>query len=59
MSGWLGTPGGPQAWDFLNGPQDVVFRFDYRPVTETGYAADFPDARLAMVRRRPRALRQA
>jgi hypothetical protein len=47
VSGMLGTPGGPQAWDFLNGPQDVVFRFDYRPVAETGYEADFPDARFA------------
>lgn len=47
VSGRLGTPGGPQAWDFLTGPTDKVFRFDYLPVSETGYAAAFPDARFA------------
>src|SRR5271165_5905387 len=29
VSSMLGTTGGPQAWDFRTGPQDVTYRFDY------------------------------
>jgi hypothetical protein len=44
VSGLLGTAGGPQAWDFTEGPKEVVYRFDYLPVAESGLAADFPQA---------------
>ena len=47
VSSRAGAVGGPQAWDFLTGPAETTYRFDYRPVPETGYAAEFPDARFA------------
>ncbi len=47
VNGRLGQTGGPQAWVFLTGPTDRVYRFDYLPVSETGYAEEFPNARFA------------
>ncbi|MBK9139709.1 MAG: hypothetical protein IPM17_13245 [Verrucomicrobia bacterium] len=29
VSGRLGSTGGPQAWDFTTGPQELIYRFDY------------------------------
>lgn len=42
VAGLLGSPGGPQAWDFSSGPQDITNRFDYVSATNvSGYGADF------------------
>lgn len=41
VSGLLGTPGGPQAWDFSTGPQDVTNRFDYMPAANGIGGDDF------------------
>lgn len=47
VSGRLGTTGGPQVWDFVNGPKDQIYRFDYVSVTDGGNGADFPKAKVA------------
>ena len=36
-----------QAWDFLSGPQEVTYRFDYLRAAEAAQSADFPLATLA------------
>ncbi len=42
VAGMLGTTGGPQAWDFSSGPQDVTNRFDYLIATNVSvYGPDF------------------
>ena len=41
VSGMLGTSGGPQAWDFSSGPQDVTNRFDYLAAANGQSGADF------------------
>jgi len=41
VSGLLGNPGGPQAWDFSNGPQEVTYRFDYLLASNTTHGASF------------------
>jgi hypothetical protein len=41
VSGMLGTSGGPQAWDFSSGPQNVTNRFDYLAATNGQNGADF------------------
>jgi hypothetical protein len=41
VSGILGTPGGPQAWDFSSGPQNVTNRFNYIPAAQGPGGADF------------------
>jgi hypothetical protein len=44
VSGVLGTTGGPQAWDFSSGPQDVTYRFNYIPAAQGPGGADFVSA---------------
>jgi len=44
VSGVLGTTGGPQAWDFSTGPQDVTYRFNYIPAAQGAGGADFVTA---------------
>jgi hypothetical protein len=44
VTGILGTPGGPQAWDFSSGPQDVTYRFNYIPAAQGPGGADFVSA---------------
>jgi hypothetical protein len=44
VSGLLGTPGGPQAWDFSSGPQDVTYRFNYIAAAQGPGGADFVNA---------------
>lgn len=44
VSGILGTPGGPQAWDFSSGPQDVTYRFNYIPAAQGASGGDFVTA---------------
>ncbi|MBM3879568.1 MAG: hypothetical protein FJ387_07575 [Verrucomicrobia bacterium] len=44
VSGRLGFPGGPQAWDFQSGPQAAVFRFDYVAPADAPAASTFPEA---------------
>ena len=44
VSGVLGTPGGPQAWDFSSGPQNVTYRFNYVPAAQGPGGADFVTA---------------
>lgn len=41
VSSMLGTTGGPQAWDFSGGPQDVTYRFDYLAAANGKSGADF------------------
>ena len=41
VSSMLGTSGGPQAWDFSGGPQDVTYRFDYLAAANGKNGADF------------------
>lgn len=41
VSGILGTPGGPQAWDFSSGPQNVTNRFNYIPAGQGMGGVDF------------------
>jgi hypothetical protein len=43
----MGIAGPEQLWDFLEGPTNEVFRFDYLSPTGMLQAADFPDATLA------------
>ncbi len=47
VSGRLGGTGGPQAWDFTTGPQDITLRFDYIAIGQADHAADFPGATFA------------
>lgn len=47
VAGRLGTTGGPQVWDFVNGPKDQIYRFDYVSVTDSGHGADFGKAKVA------------
>lgn len=47
VSGLLGSVGGPQAWDFTTGPQDLIYRFDYLPAESAGHGAMFPGATFA------------
>ena len=44
VSGRLGKPGGPQAWDFTTGPTDKILRFDYLPPDENPFPDVFPEA---------------
>jgi hypothetical protein len=37
----VGAPGGPQAWNFSDGSQDVTFRFDYIQATNGASGSDF------------------
>lgn len=47
VQGLLGASGGPQTWNFTDGPQDLIYTFDYLDPTEVGaIAALFPDAKL-------------
>lgn len=41
VSSLLGSTGGPQAWDFTTGPQDVTYRYDYIPASQGTGGADF------------------
>ena len=41
VSGILGPTGGPQAWDFSTGPQDVIYRFNYIPASQGTNGADY------------------
>ena len=48
VSELLGEPGSQaQAWNFLNGPQDVTYRFDYLTAADVPPGADFPLATVA------------
>lgn len=47
VSGLLGTVGGPQAWDFTTGPQDLIYRFDYLTAESAGHGEMFPGAKFA------------
>jgi hypothetical protein len=47
VSSRLGTTGGPQVWDFTEGPTDEILRFDYLDPETSGYADVFPKAELA------------
>lgn len=48
VSGLLGEASNqPQAWNFVLGPQDVVYRYDYLAAGEVPESADFPEATLA------------
>lgn len=47
VTGRLGSTGGPQSWNFVLGPTDVIHRFDYIKAEESEWADDFPGARLA------------
>jgi len=38
----LATKGGPQTWDFANGPTNIIYRYDYVGTNDGGVAADFP-----------------
>jgi len=44
VSGVIGTPGGPQAWDFSSGPQNVTYRFNYIQAADGVNGADFVNA---------------
>lgn len=45
VSGLLGEAGNqPQAWNFLVGPRDVIYRFDYLAAAEAPQSALFPGA---------------
>ncbi len=46
VSGRMGKPGGPQAWDFTKGPTEETLRFDYMPVDQSPFAEAFPKATL-------------
>jgi hypothetical protein len=52
VSGVLGIPGGPQAWDFSSGPQDVTYRFNYIPAAQGPGGADFVNAGAQIVEQR-------
>ncbi len=48
VSGLLGEAGSqPQAWNFLVGPRDVIYRYDYLPAAEAPENSRFPGATLA------------
>jgi hypothetical protein len=47
VSDLIGEKGGPQLWDFADGPTDTIQRFDYVPVDELSHGQDFPDATFA------------
>ena len=48
VSGRLGSPGAvAQAWDFTDGSQALVYRYDYVPVSEGPDSTSFPDAVVA------------
>jgi hypothetical protein len=44
VAGQMGGKGGPNFWDFTEGPTDEVFRFDYVERENTIIWNDFPDA---------------
>lgn len=47
VQGLLGTTGGPQTWNFSEGPEELIYTFDYLDPAEVGpIAALFPDAKL-------------
>ena len=43
----IGEKGGPHRWDFSEGPEEEVFRFDYLDPRNTIIGAEFPDATIA------------
>lgn len=45
VSGFLGKPGGSQAWDFTKGPTDQILRFDYVPIDQSPFPEAFPNAK--------------
>jgi hypothetical protein len=47
VAGKLGEPGGPNFWDFTDGPTDEVFRYDYVAKATSIVFNDFPEASLA------------
>jgi hypothetical protein len=48
VSGLLGEASNqPQAWNFVLGPQEVVYRYDYLAASEVPESVDFPGATLA------------
>ena len=46
VSGRIGKPGGPQAWDFTTGPTDKILRYDYLPAEESPFSDAFPEAKI-------------
>jgi hypothetical protein len=44
VSGMLGSPGGPQLWDFTTGPTETIYRFDYLAATNAPHGAEFVTA---------------
>ncbi|MBL7034009.1 MAG: hypothetical protein ISR91_07675 [Candidatus Delongbacteria bacterium] len=42
-----GNPGGPQLWDFTDGPDDRILDFDYVDVADGSHNGDFPLAAMA------------
>lgn len=47
VSGLLGEAGNqPQAWNFLLGPRDVIYRYDYLAAAEVPLSTNFPGATL-------------
>ncbi len=47
VTGRIGSPGGPQTWNFGSGPTDRVFRFDYlEPSVAGAIGALFPETKL-------------
>jgi hypothetical protein len=52
VSGLLGEASNqPQAWNFLTGPQEVIYRYDYLPAAEVPESANFPGATLVEQKR--------
>jgi hypothetical protein len=47
VAGKLGESGGPNFWDFTEGPTDEVFRYDYVERATSIVFNDFPEASLA------------
>ncbi len=48
VSGLLGEPGSEaQVWNFISGPREVTYRFDYMAAGDAAHHADFPFATLA------------
>ncbi len=45
--GIMGSPGGPQVWDFSEGPQDRIARMDVVSVSDGGHGGDFAAAEWA------------
>jgi hypothetical protein len=47
VAGRMGNTGGPNFWDFAEGPTDEVYRYDYLARERTVVWNDFPDATIA------------